>query len=246
MSTREIVLNAESRKADSRGETNKLRKEGRVPAILYGGKEKNMVLAVNGKELSSAIRTENAIISLMVEGGGKKNLKNVIVKDIQYHPVRQNILHVDFMQISLTEEIEVMVRIETMGLPVGVDVGGGVLDHTSREVRVKCFPKEIPDKLEADVTALNIGDSIRVKDLKVTGKFKILEDPEKIVVSVVPSVKFEEKAPEVVAEAVEGEVKAEPEVISKGKKEVEEGADGEEKAKPAAEKADKHEKKKPE
>ncbi len=240
MSGREVVLKAEARELTTRGKVNELRREGKIPAVLYGEKEKNVFLVVDSKEFYLATHTEHgehAVISLQVNDGDKKKTRNVIVKETQIHPVSRNVLHVDFLQISLTQEIEVTVAVETTGLAQGVDVQGGVLDQVTREVKIKCLPTAIPDKIEIDVTSMNIGDSMKISDLKVSGKVEILEDPERIVATIIQPTIIEEKPSE--EEVVEGEEgAAEPEVIEKGKKEAEgEGeaeAEGGKKGKPEA------------
>ena len=222
MEAKEMVLKAEVRETGSKGKSNRLRKDGGIPAILYGGSQKNIPLSINGKMYHSVMhgkRGENAIMTLDFNDEGKQEKKNVLIKELQYHPVNGNILHIDFLEISLTKEIEVMVRIETVGVPAGVEVKGGVLDHTMREVKIRCLPTAIPEKIQIDVSALDIGDSLKVSNLIPPEKMAVVDDPEKIIAIVIPPSRIEEKPVE--EAAVEGEVPAEPEVIAKGKKEEE-------------------------
>ena len=137
-----------------------------------------------------------------------------LIKEIQYDPVHDNIIHVDFNEISLTKEIKVSIPITTRGESVGVKQEGGSLEHILWEVEIECLPTDIPKGIEIDITNLKLKDSIHVKDLSLPPKVKILNDPSAIVLTVAEPMKEE-----VVAAPVEGEVSQEPEVI-KEKKEV--------------------------
>jgi len=151
-----------------------------------------------------------------------------LIRAVQYDPVTHSILHLDFQHISLTETIEVNVAIHLTGTPTGVKDGGGILEHILREVEVRCLPTAIPSSIDADVSGLNIGDSIHLRDLTVPN-VEILTDLDSTIATVVPPTVMEEKP----AEEVAGEAAAataEPEVITKGKKD-EEGAEGDEKDK---------------
>jgi len=168
---------------------------------------------------------ENMIITLKVALDAKKKAdeRPVLIKEIQSHPVSGEILHVDFNEISLTKRLTVKVPIHSKGEPVGVKQDGGTLEHILWEVEVECLPTEIPEKLEVDVAAMKIGDTVHVKDLAVPEGVVIKHEMEAIVLSVVPPHKEEVVAPEAGA-AVEGAAtSAEPEVIKKEKKVAEEG-----------------------
>lgn len=141
--------------------------------------------------------------------------KTVIIKEIQYHPVRNNVLHIDFNQISLTEKLTVDVPVETKGESQGAKEGG-VLEHILWELKVECLPTKIPEKIEVDVNDLNIGDVIYVKDLNVPEDIEVLSNAEAVVVSVKPPT-VEKVEEEVVVEEI-----TEPEVITEKKEEVEE------------------------
>jgi len=151
-----------------------------------------------------------------------------LVRDVQYDPLTHGILHLDFQHISLTETVEVRVTLHLNGTPVGVKDGGGILEYILRDVEVRCLPTAIPASIDVDVSALNIGDSIHVRDLSVPD-VEILTDADSTIATVVPPTVIEEKPAE--AAATE-EAAAEPEVIAKGKKDEEEPAEaGEEKGK---------------
>ncbi|MEI6863118.1 MAG: 50S ribosomal protein L25 [Candidatus Omnitrophota bacterium] len=232
-------------KADVREETGKrvakdLRNKGLVPANVYkAGKEATSLIVAN-KELEGTLHTkagENVLITLKISGGEASSKdRTVLIKEIQRHPVRDNILHVDFNEISLTDVLKVNVPLVARGEPVGVKVDGGLLEHVLRELSVECLPTDIPAKIEVEVSALKIGEHILVKDIKMPEGVKVLNDLELIALIV--------KAPKVEAakedEAAGGE---EPELIRKKKEDAEK--EGEEpKEAPAAAKEPKKEEKK--
>lgn len=235
--------------ASARPETGKkisgaLRRTGAIPAVVYGEGQAPATITVAAKDLARARHTaagENVLITLLVQqaDGTAQPDRTVLIKEIQHHPVTAQVLHVDFHQVSLTKRIQVTVPLQFIGEAVGVKQDGGRLDHLLWEVRVECLPTEIPKQLGVDVSALKIGDSLLIKDLRVPAGIKLLHDPQVGVAACLPPVV--EKAPE----AVEG-APAEPEVITAKKPEAEEGAPAAE-AKPQkvekAEKSDKPEKK---
>lgn len=192
-----------------------------MPAVVYKGGKDNLSLKLSEKEFLKTIGTKagtNVIITLKIDGAKTKKDKTVIIKEIQKDPLKGRILHIDFNEISLTETLKVQVKVEPKGEPIGVKEGG-TLERIMREVDVECLPTEIPAKLEIDVSALKINDSVYVKDIAAPKGVKILQDPSLIVMSIKPP--FVEK----VAEPVPGEAAAEePELIRK-KKEAEEGAE---------------------
>jgi large subunit ribosomal protein L25 len=225
-----ITLKADKRDSTGKEAGRRLRKNGVIPAIVYKRAEKAVPVEVNLKDLFPILRTsagENVIISLEVfnrENHEKPDMeKTVIIKEMQYHPVKGNILHLDLQEISLTEKITVEVPIETKGEPVGVKSDGGILDHPIKELSIECLPTDIPEKIYVNVENLKIGDAIRIKDLDMPSNITVLDDPEQTVVSVVPP-----EAEEVVSEEEAlTEEAAEPEVIKQ--KKPEEAAEGEKK-----------------
>lgn len=215
-------INLEARKRDGSGKsvTRKMRAAGDVPAILYGLDKDPMMLGVNSKELHHMLHTassENILIDLKV---GTLRPEKVLLKEVQHHPVTHKVVHVDFQRIDLTKKIVVPVPVHLVGTAEGVR-GGGVQEFVMRELEVECLPTDIPNHIEVDVTALKIGDSIHVSDIKVE-KFEIVTDPSRTIVII--------SAPTVVAaptpaEGAEGEAvaaeaePAEPEVITEKKRE---------------------------
>lgn len=198
-----------------------------IPAVVYGGKGENLTIVVGEKELLSALKAggANALLKLKHEKGED----TVIVKALQRHVITSRPVHADFQRISLTEKIEVKVPIEIIGEAPGVKLQGGILEHALRDLLVRCLPNAIPQKIDADIGALNIGEQLYVASLKAPAEVEVLTDPKQIVVNIlVPAAEEEKPAEEVAAEGA----LAEPEVIAKGKEK--EGEEGEEGAKPEA------------
>lgn len=225
-----ISLETQLREEKGKQLVKRLRLGGFIPAVVYKGGKDSLSLKVSEKDFIKVIGTKagaNVIINLKISDKQKDSPKThkdktVMIKEIQRNPVKGNILHIDFNEISLTQTLKVQVRVEPKGEPAGVKEGG-TLERVMREVEIECLPTQIPEKLEIDVSNLKIGDSVFVKDIIAPEGIKILPGPELIVMSVKPP--FVEKPPEaaVVEEAVE-----EPELIRKKKEaEEEEGEAGE-------------------
>jgi large subunit ribosomal protein L25 len=215
----ETVLNAKTREGSGKGVVRKLRVEGKIPAIVYGPNLKPINLSIDSKELddlSRSVSIESTIIILQIEGGPKKPI-NTLVREVQRHPYKDQIYHLDFMQISMKEAVDVEVPIILLGIPDGVRTTGGILQHQMREVLISCLPGDIPENIEVDVSELAIGDSVHVKNLIVEG-VDILSDLEGLVATVSPPTVIKE---EVEPEELEEE-ELEPELV--GKEEGEEGA----------------------
>lgn len=236
-----VILKAEVRKETGKRVAKDLRGQGMVPANVYKSGKAATSLTVADRELESVLHTkagENVLITLKISGGesGAKD-RTVLIKEIQRHPVRDNILHVDFNEISLTEVLKVNVPLVARGEPVGVKVDGGLLEHVLRELSVECLPTAIPEKIEVDVSAMKIGEHVLVKDIKIPEGVKVLNDPELIALIV--------KAPKVEVPKEEAAPGAEePELIRKKKEEGEEEAEAPKEAAPAPAKEPKKEEKK--
>jgi large subunit ribosomal protein L25 len=233
-----IPLTGARRDRLGKGGARKSRAAGQIPAVLYGHGETPIPVAIGTRDFEIALHRHeggNPIVNLALEGGEY----TALIRDVQYDPVTHHILHLDFQHISLTETVEVKVALHFEGLAIGVKDGGGILESILREVEVRCLPTAIPPSISVDVSHLNIGDSVHVRDL-VVPNVEILTDPTATLATVVPPTVMEEKPAE---EAAVAEAATEPEVITKGKKE-EEGEGGKEEAK--AEKSDKKEEKREE
>ncbi|HYQ48449.1 MAG TPA: 50S ribosomal protein L25 [Thermodesulfovibrionales bacterium] len=213
-----ISIQAERREGAGKGSARTLRRDGKVPAVLYrAGKAQSIQLS--RKELSKLINTvagEQVMVDLLFADGDKKL---ALLKDYQVDPIGGELLHTDFFEVSLTETLRITVHVSTTGEPIGVKRDGGMLQHPVREIQIECLPDKIPGKIEIDISKLEVGQSVHVSDLKLEEGIKILTDPHEVIANVVAAV---EEAAAPAAEAVEA-APAEPEVVKKGKKE-EEGA----------------------
>jgi large subunit ribosomal protein L25 len=212
----EIVVAAQSRTETGKNVNRRLRISGLIPGVLYGTAKKSaLAVAVSPKEIVAILRSksgENTLFDLDLGGAKRK----VILKEFQVEPLKGQLLHADFYEVALDKLLEVKVPVELTGIPVGVKVQGGVLDFVTRELEVECLPTEIPDRVEVDVSGLELGKHLRVSDLKVSAKVRVLTALDLVVVHVVaPRAEEVVVAPEVVA--AEGAAAVEPEVIKKGK-----------------------------
>ena len=221
-----VSLSANAREGKGKGAARSLRSQGQVPAVIYGHGRDPQALALNARDLDkmlSHIQAESTVIEVTVGGQTAKTL----IREIQRHPIKRQILHVDFQALVAGEKVTVSIPIVLQGIPEGVRLEGGVLDQTLREIEIEVDPSNIPDHVEYDVTNMVIGDSVHISDLKVPEGVEVLNDPEtSVAVLAAPRAVIEETP--AVAEAVEGEpgAVAEPEVIGRGKEdEDEEGAE---------------------
>jgi large subunit ribosomal protein L25 len=218
----EILLEVEPRVETGRIKVKDLRHSGFIPGVVYAGGKETMHVKISRREFLHLLhehRLENMIINLKVKGGGKEKSRPCMIKEMQMHPVRENILHIDFVEISLTKAIKVNVPIVTRGESLGVKQEGGSLEHILWEIEVECLPTKIPPHIEVDITNLKTGDSVHIKDIVFPPEVKVLNDAEAIVLTI--SAPMKEEAP---AEGLGGEEKAEPEVIKEKKPSAEEAA----------------------
>ena len=229
---KDIVVEAEKRTDIGKNESRRLRKAGRIPAVLYGGDGAATMLAADPKSILAILHSEsggNTLFSLRIGSEGLLPGR-VIIKEHQTDPITDALVHVDLMRIAMDRALRISVAIHTVGVSRGVKLGGGILDHPLREVDVECLPGDIPERIEVDITELDMGKSYRVSDLKVPSGVKVLTDPNMPVVAVVAPT-IEKVAAPVVEGVVPVEAPAEPELIKKGKAET-----GEETAEETAEK----------
>lgn len=213
----EIFLDVELREELGRGKVKDLRDKGFIPAVIYGEGKHSQAIKVSHRQLLQLLhqhRLENAVINLKVKDDKKEKAHSCLIKEVQYGPVKGDIVHVDFNEISLTKVIKVNVPVVAKGEPAGVKQEGGSLEHIMWEVEVECLPTDIPKEIAVDVSAMKIGDSIHIKEINFPPKVKVLNDPDATVLSVAAPIKVEEV---VAPAAVEGEVPQEPEVIKEKK-----------------------------
>ena len=213
-----IQLKGQRREGVGKGFTRKARAAGQIPGVVYGHGEKPVAVAVDAKELELALRGfkgANPIVNLSL--GGKP--VTALVRDVQMDPVTRGIIHLDFQHISLTEEIEVEVAVHCVGTPIGVKDGGGILEYHARALKIRCLPTSIPPSIDVDVTHLNIGQNLHVRDIVPQG-YTIVTDADVTVAAVIAPIA--EEAPAVEATDATAAAAAEPEVVAaKGKKDAE-------------------------
>ncbi len=194
------VLNIEIRSMTGKGISRRIRKQGLIPAVVYGKGIDSVAVTVNPRELAAAIAGEgghNNLITLKGEGALSGSV--VIVADLYRDCIKGNLLHADLHKINLEDKVKVPVTISLVGSSIGVKEGG-LLDFVMHSVEVECLPTQIPEHLEVDVTLLNIGDSLHVSDLQVPSGIKVLEDPKATLVNILGKGKDEEIAAETAAE----------------------------------------------
>jgi len=205
-----IVIDAQRRIPGGKNVNRRLRKSGRIPAVLYGPAKQPRAVTVDPEAVKDILYSDsgkNTIFSVSVEGGEHTN---VMVKDYQLDPVQGSLIHADFFEIAMDQLLELTVNVELVGEAEGVKIGGGIMDFVTRSIEVECLPSDIPESIKVDVSHLKINDYIRVKNIQVDPRVKILTEPEVVIVTIVPPIK-EEVPVEAPVEA------AEPEVIKKGK-----------------------------
>ena len=213
----EATLNLATRHDSGKGVARKLRRAGRVPGVVYGGGEETVLVSMETREallLFQSISVENTILNLMLED---REAGRALVREVQVHPYRTELLHVDFLRVQRGVAIEVHVPVHMAGVPAGAR-DGGVLEHILHDITVKCVPSRIPEAIEVDVSHMEAGDVLRVSDLEMPEGVESLTDPEQAVCAVsIP------RAPELDEDEDEGE-----EAVPDEEGEVAEESDGSE------------------
>lgn len=219
MANEKVTLKAEPRSEIGKGAARALRREGYIPGVIYGHGEETTACKVDRNELEKLITSiayESRLIDLKTDGGSKP----VLIREVQFHPFRPQILHIDFLAVHKGEKIRLDIPIRVLGTAVGVKEGG-ILEHLRHEVEVRCDPDSIPEALEIDITELEVGDSLTIGDLRLPEGVDLLDDPATTILSVVPPTIVKEPEPE------EEELAA-LEALEEGEREeVEEGVEGE-------------------
>jgi large subunit ribosomal protein L25 len=216
----DTTLEAVHRNTFGRNEAGRLRREGKIPAVVYGGKDGPQPVAVNPKELSRLLHSQsgvNTLIALKVEGTPETR---VLVREYQLDPVTHRLLHADFYRVAMDKVLTVTVPIHLTGEAPGVKAEGGLVEFVHREVEIEVLPADIPEHITVDISSLGLHDGVRVRDLPA-GKWTALSEPDMLIVHVIaPKAEAEPAAAEAAAAAPAAP--AEPEVIKKGKVEKEE------------------------
>lgn len=230
------ILEAQMREAGNKNSARRVRVGGKIPAVVYGAGKDTTTVAVDPRQVLRILHSEsghNTIFDLALDSAREK----AMIVDWQFEPIKGRLLHVDLQRIAMDKKLTVTVPVVLKGEAAGVKQEGGILEQIVREIEIECLPADIPKSIEVDISHLTFGVEVRVKDIAHSDKLKFLTDGDQMIAHIT-SVKEEVVAtPEAAAEAAA--TPAEPEVIKKGKQEVE----GEAEAEVKDAKADKKEKK---
>lgn len=208
--SRNATLKAEPREQSGKGVARKLRAAGRIPAVVYGDGADALPVAIDAHDtlvLFRRISVENTIVSLDVEKGDSID---TLVREVQVHPYRDDILHVDFLRIRKGMAVDVNVPLSLIGIPDGVRLEGGILEQVIHDLSVRCIPSKIPEVIEVDVTSMAVGDSLHVSDLPVEEGVEFQADSGLTLCLVSAPRVEEEPAEDDELEGAEGEEGAEP------------------------------------
>jgi len=201
-----IELKTNIRTTTGNGPARRLRQKEQIPAVLYGPGIESVLLSVNISDIDRILkkgRIGQALLNLVIPDNGETSIKTVMVKELQIQPVSRNFLHIDFYEVAMDRKIMVNVPVTTTGKAKGVELGG-ILQIIRRELEVQCFPLDVPESIELDVTDLDIGDSIHVGDISLQSEIEFLGDENFTVVTIVIP-KIEEEEEPIEEEAEEGE-----------------------------------------
>jgi large subunit ribosomal protein L25 len=211
----EVVLEVSRREDAGKGVARKLRQVGKIPAVVYGGHREPVTIVVDRKSVSELVmKSEHGVRSIfLLKMADSDQQRHAMIKDIQIDPISRRMTHIDFVRVVMDEVVRVTVPVHHTGTAIGVKEGG-FLDFQVRELHVECLPGSIPDSIDIDVTNLAVHQNLRISDLQLPEGVKVLDDPDRVVVSV-------GVAREEVSATAEGEAVAEPEVAKKGKGEAE-------------------------
>ena len=222
---KQVKLKAERRSEIGRSAARKLKSRGIIPAVVYGGKDKPQPLQVSARDVDvmlSHASGENILVELEIEG----ETRTALVQEVQHAPVGSNVLHIDFHAVSMDETLEAEVPLEAFGIANGVKNFGGLLEQSLRTLTVECLPRDLPDRITVDISNLNIGDSIHVRDIPMPQGVVAKQQPDLTAFSVVaPAVEEEPVAaateaaasPEVITEKKPAEGEAAPAAAASGK-----------------------------
>ena len=233
--TEQNILEAQPRTPGTKNDARRVRRDGKVPAVVYGAGKAAVPVSVDPRQVTRILHSatgHNTVFDLAVDGDRTK----AMIVDWQYEPIKGSLLHIDVKRIAMDQKLRVNVPIELVGEPAGVKQQGGILEQLLREVEVECLPGDIPNQVELNVADLVFGMVLRVADLPKSDKLKFVTDEDQPVAHVITIKEEEAPAVDAIAGAAAA-TPAEPEVIKKGKQETEEGGEA------APEKAEKKEKK---
>jgi large subunit ribosomal protein L25 len=230
------ILEAQPRTPGTKNDARRVRRDGKVPAVVYGAGKAAVPVSVDPRQVTRILHSatgHNTVFDLAVDGDRTK----AMIVDWQYEPIKGSLLHIDVKRIAMDQKLQVNVPIELIGEPAGVKQQGGILEQLLREVEVECLPGDIPNQVELNVADLVFGMVLRVADLPKSDKLKFVTDEDQPVAHVITIKEEEAPAVDAIAGAAAA-TPAEPEVMKKGKQETDEGG-----GEAAPEKAEKKEKK---
>ena len=182
-------LAAQKRETAGRSAVNKIKAQGLVPAVIYGAKEEPMKLTISAREIGALLSratSEHVLVDLEIADGGAKSSRLALIQEVQHHPLKRNVLHVDFHAVRADEKLHAEIPVEPTGEADGVKNFGGILEINLHSVEVECLPKDLPDIIIIDVSRLGVGDAIHIKDLQLPEGVTIRGDGELTVVRVAP------------------------------------------------------------
>lgn len=206
-------ITAQTRTGIGRSAVNKLKQQGFVPAVVYGGKDKPIALQLNAREIATLLAhstSDHFLVDLEITDGENTTNRLALIQEVQHHALKRNVLHVDFHAVRADEMIHSEIPVEALGEPIGVKSYGGILELAMHSVEVECLPKDLPEVISLDVSALNVGDAIHIKDLVLPEGVKARADGELTVIRVAAPKVEVEPAPEAAAAA-------QPEVLKEKK-----------------------------
>jgi large subunit ribosomal protein L25 len=215
----DMTIEVERREERGTNRSRRLRARGLIPAVVYGAGKETVPIQVNRKvllDMMKASGSDNPIFLLKLTGSGKE--RHAMIRDLQVHPISRQIVHIDFQRVIMTEKLRVQVPIELTGTAYGVKTEGGMLDFVLREVHVECLPGDIPKQIELDVTLLHVGQHVEAGQLQLPKGVTLVEDPDRVIVSLAHA-KVEAEPAEAEAAVAPAPAGAEPEVIKRGKPE---------------------------
>lgn len=211
---KQIKLSARPRSESGRNAVKQVRARGAVPAVIYGSHDQAKNLEVSRREIDALLKHavgENILVELEIEEGGKTTNRLSLIQEVQHHPLRGDVLHVDFHAVSMTEEITAEIVVEAFGEADGVKNFGGLLEQNMRSVSIRCLPQNLPEIIRVDVSPMKIGDSVHVRDLPLPAGVVAIDDADLTVLTVAE--------PTVAEEPVAAAAPASPEVIKEKKAE---------------------------
>ena len=207
----QLKINAQLRTESGRNAVKKIKQAGFVPAVIYGAKDPSRNLQINEREVSRLLghaTSESVLVEVAIQGG---DTKTALISEVQHHPVTGAILHLDLHAVAMDELLTAEVNVETTGEPAGVKTGGGVMEIILRTLEIECLPVDLPEAITVDVSALEIGQAIHVRDLTLPKGVTVLNDADLTVISVAAPTVIEETTP------VTADAAAQPEVIGEKK-----------------------------